>query len=354
MSRFRVFVKRDINGRAIDVIDCLSATIRRDALSSANSSFVLSRKPNAQEDDILGLFDSTGKVYYTGVIKRVNDIDNGEDEESHEIETNQILGVFDDNWLWRQPNKTTIEASLKDIIDTDFKGNADPYMRVKYNYTVTTTTSTTATFPENDRSNYVVKFEKFLYDIYNIYGVLVDIDVPFNGASSISIGKNEAPQIKVGNNVLAIKNLSPISEIVGNNKLIVYSRDGLLHRGTYYAAPNGQIGTTSTDRYPKIKTVYVFSDEDPIEKIVSDNLPTQMYNHQVTFDLVLENNLYNFQNMAIGQSLGIWKNGEYYDSVMTGYEMSFREGEDIMSVRVICGKARVGLDSYIKQLISES
>ena len=201
-----------------------------------------------------------------------------------------------------------------------------------------------------------MKFEKFLYDIYNIYGVLVDIDVPFNGASTIKIGKNESTEIKVGNNVLAIKNLSPVSEIVGNNKLIVYSRDGATYRGTFYASPNNSTVSTTPgdDRYPKIKTVYAFTDEESIEKVILDNLPLQMYNHKVTFDLVLNNNLYNFQKMSMGQKLGIWKNGEYYDSVMTGYEMSFREGEDIMTVQITCGKARVGLDSYIKQIISES
>ena len=49
-------------------------------------------------------YDKYGTILYLGIVSYID---------NNTVEANQIYGIFDDEWLWNNPNDTTIEETLK-------------------------------------------------------------------------------------------------------------------------------------------------------------------------------------------------------------------------------------------------
>lgn len=135
--------------------------------------------------------------------------------------------------------------------------------------------------------------------------------------------------------------------IVETNKLIVYSQDGLTHRGTYYASVSGVSQNASDPTRPNVvKTKYVFSD-DEMQYILDQNLSGTAYNHYISFEMLLDNNLYDWYKMELGQKAEIWKDGNTFSTIYTGYRITQNIGEGVGSVYMKCGKFRANLTSKL-------
>lgn len=334
MSQYKVFIKDclDLTGMAVANTTCLSFNFKKDLLTSATSSFVvLDEISNIKSGDVLGLVDPYGTILYEGIVESFTDTS---------IQCKEMLSMFADQWLWHDPNYSTIEEKLKSIIEDDFVNSSDSLIARKFPFTVTASSMTTGTF-ETQNANYVVSLESFINSLYDQYGVIVDINVPFNaGTPTIDIHVATSVSFKVGNNMWAVQNLTPLTEVVQLNKLSVYSTAGTL-RGNYYCTVNG---ITSNDadplRMPVVKTKYIFDDETPLADLVAENLQQEVYNHKITFDLLLNNELYEFTEWELGQPLDIWFNTDYYSSIFTGYAVNMQLGSDVAFVSVTCGKVR--------------
>ena len=68
-----------------------------------------------------------------------------------------------------------------------------------------------------------------------------------------------------------------------------------------------------------------------------------MYNHKLTFDLIIDNFLYTFGDFNLGGGLDIYNGDDYYNSVLTGYEIHKDSNQSITSVQFICGNVRTKL-----------
>ena len=136
---------------------------------------------------------------------------------------------------------------------------------------------------------------------------------------------------------------SPITTTEETNKLVIFSSDKT-YRTTYIATTNGVVETPSTNvnRFNVTNTAIVFSD-DAVSDIVSANLPTTMYNHKLTFDLLINNFIYTFGEFKLGGSLDVWHGEDYYNTVLTGYEIRKELNQNITDVYFICGKVRTAL-----------
>ncbi len=321
-------------------------TIKRDILTKASSSFtVLDIPDEAEVGNVFGCYDETGKTVYVGVITNIED---------KTIQTDQIISIFNDNWKYRDPNVSTIEGKIKDIID-GFKTDSDTLLASIFSqFTVTTFTSTTLDLPSQSE-NFVTNLMDFLFNIYESYHILVDINVSYsNTAPSISIGNpfglSATHLLSDNNNVL--RDFNVITETYETNKLMLYSSDGQ-YRGTWYGTPSG-ITTDSTEaRLPKIRTNIVFSNDD-YNTIVADNLSQEMYNHKIEMNLVLDNKLYDFDDFELGGSFTVVYNNKTYDSILTGYELKVNANGKSDIVKLVFGIVRVSLVDKLNKLVRSS
>ena len=191
-----------------------------------------------------------------------------------------------------------------------------------------------------------VDFEDFIYSMYDKHGIIFDFEINVSGPNYVTIKVPEIPEdeadyLTVGNNTYAIKSMNPITTIEETNRMIVFASDNVTYRTTFVATENDIIEAPESlsNRFDITNTVIVFSD-DPIDDLKADNLPNQMYNHQISFVLRMDNFVYDFNNFNLGTVINIYHNDDFYKSVYTGFEISKKENKNISEVNMICGKVR--------------
>lgn len=354
MYQYRVFVKDCLNlgGLVKSNINCLSFQIKRDLLEKATSTFNLEYiDPNIDIGDVLGLYDMYGTNYFIGVIEEI-------DVESNQITCTSNISYFNYQWLYnplREESGSTEELIKKEFENTFLNAN-DYLMRTKYgNIQISTvTTEKSLLLPLKD-DNTVESFEDFIYDCYSNFDIICDFKAYFEQIPptlTIDASAINRDPIKIGNNFNAIQNFRINTDTFENNKLIIYNGDGTQLRGVYYGSTGG---ITQDDESPlrlkKINNVIQFSD-DEIDLILAQNLQNNMYNHKITFDLVLDNQLYDFFDLfKLGCPVEIYYNGIYYNTIFTGYEYIKEENQRVSSVSITCGKVRNSLTSKILRYV---
>ena len=350
MYQYRAFVKDclELNGRTKSNVICLSFDIKRDLLEKSVSTFNLERiDTNIDVGDIFGLYDDFGTIYFTGVINEI-------DTTANQITCTSNISYFSYAWLYDALRSTSgsTEALVKKNFENTFINSNDYLMRRKYgDISIELKTDSLAYKLPLEDTNYVIDFEDFLYKMYKNFGIICDLSVPFTeGTPTLTIDastQNRNP-IKVGNNFNAIMNFNVETDTYENNKLVIYSEDGSQLRGTYFGTTGG---ITQDDESPlrlkKINNVIQFTDEE-INLVLAQNLRNQMYNHKISFDLILDNSFYDFfTTFKLGCPVEIWYNGIYFNSLFTGYEIIKEENGNVSSVRITCGKVRNSLTSKI-------
>ena len=331
---YRVFVKDCLDLESLPIANtiCLAFSINKDLLSAATSDFTLLEMPtNIKTGDILGLVDPFGTIIYTGVINTIGQT----------VSCRQITAMFSDQWKWHDPGQSTIEGKLKSLIESDFVNSSDPMISDRFPFTVTAESSTAGSF-EPQEATYTMDFEKLLMDMYNLYGVITEVSIPFGEETpSITLKQATHASIKVGNNVLPVRNMTPLTEVFETNKLVIYDSEGATLRGTYYTTPSGiTTNKNSPLRLPVIKTKFIFDTDTALDDIKTANLQEQIYNHKISFDLLLNNGLYDFYDWELGMPIEIWYNSAYYSTLFTKYSMVKETNVDVAAVSITCGKVR--------------
>lgn len=345
---YRGFIKDNQNlaGQSLGSPDLriLSMTINRDILSKATSDFEVVSVPDAAaEGNVFGVYDDYGKTVYIGVITSIS---------GNVIQTDQIISLFDDNWLWSNPAAVTIEQTVAEIIQNDWATNIDSMLQNIFSqFNITAGTNVVQLSLPTQEENFVTNFMEFIFQLYEAYGVLLDIDIAYNDTTpTITVFKPSYQKIQLGNNTNAVRNFNITTETFETNKLVLYSKDGATYRGSWYGTTSG-ITTNSAagNRLPKINTKYVFSD-DPEDDIIGDNLQDKMYNHKINVELVLANKLYNFDDFKLGQEFDIFYNDTYYNSILTGYKITVDSEGKADIVTLVFGKVRYSLENKLYKL----
>ena len=258
-----------------------------------------------------------------------------------------------------------LETSIKNIVDYYASGHivgsdyADPKIANRLSGITVQCVPTTLNNLTTADIGELMDFEDFIYMLYDKYGIIFDFEINFSGPNYVTIKVPSYELIKIGNNNYAITKMNPVTQVEETNRLIIFGSDKTSYRATWVATAEGTYDVTSNpgDRFNVTNTEIVFSD-DPIGDIVAANLPNQMYNHQISFNLRLNNFIYEFDKFRLGGPLGIYYHEEksdlnpnpqteYYDSILTSYEISKTENKNIKEVSLICGKVRRKLTSLL-------
>lgn len=334
--RISVLDRLNLEKKPLISSKCLSFNIKRDALKKTNSTFYLDKiQSGIKEGDVLVLHDSYGTKLFYGVVNRID---------GASVDCNQIESLFNDIWKYNVSNQSSIENTLKKIIEDDFVMSTDPVIFDLFNvFSINCISNTPLNLPTKP-FDYVPNFESFIYSMFNKYFIRFYFDLSLNGISpSIEIGKKILPRIKVANNNNATRNISPLTEVFETNKLIIYSSTGV-YRETWFTSKNGITNNPNElTRLTNVKTKIVFSD-DEISLIKAQNIRNEIYNHKIDIELVLNNNLYNFYEFELGQEFSIWLNGSYFDTILTGYELNKVINKSLDVVKLTFGKVRLRLE----------
>lgn len=353
--QYRCFVKDqlDLESFPKSFMRVDTFNVRTDLITNATSSItVLDTPSNVNEGDVLVLYDPKGQFLYNGVITSIED---------KKIGLSQMQSYYKGNWIYSTSSQDYLEHEiaviLQDYADGKLKGStyvdsliASRLGGITIDYTGSTTVSLPTTYEEKgseDEQYEVVDMEEFIYSLYEKYGIIFDFEINVQGTNYVHIKVPTYSRLKVGDNMYAIQNMSPVTEIEETNKLVIYGSDNT-YRTTYIATKNGIVENPISDanRFNITNTNIVFSD-DPVEDLVSANLPSQMFNHHLSFTLIIKNFIYEFGDFNLGGELDIYYGDEYYDSVLTGYEISKSSNQNITEAKFVCGKVRMKLTQLL-------
>lgn len=221
----------------------------------------------------------------------------------------------------------------------------DPLVKQKLgNFKMACETKTYGSFTSQDDGT-TMDMEDLLYDLYNSYRILLEVDINYSGENTINIKKISDDEVKmVMDNTSTVINITPTTETNETNRLIIFDSDGM-YRSTYVVKSDGareKEPTEITDRFGIVNTEIVYSD-DNINSILEENLPTDMYNHKITFSLKLISKIFKFEDFKIGTRLKIYKDQETYQTIVTGIDYSKTSGKSVSEVGFTCGNVRTTL-----------
>lgn len=351
--QYRCYVKDQLAltdpPKAFMVVDTFE--VRTDYLTNATSSFTVhSMTSDVNEGDILVLYDPTGTTLYQGVIDSIEDLT---------IDCSQMQSFYKGTWIYNVSPQNFLEHEIAVLLQDYADGKlyrssyVDRHVAQRLGgITIDYVGSTTVNLPTevddegNDEMN-TYDMEEFIYELYQKYQIEFDFEINFSGANYVHIRVPSYPAVKVGNNMFAIQDMLPITEIEETNKLVIYAQDKT-YRTTYVATKNGivEAPSSSVNRFNITNTEVVFSD-DPVADLVANNLPQTMFNHKIEFTLIIKNFLYEFGEFNLGGELDIYYGGDYYNSVLTGYEITKESNQSIVSVHFICGLVRKKLTQLL-------
>lgn len=148
---FRAIIKdrKNLDGPQIADIPVLSGSVSEDKEQKATSSFVVADFPEAVKNgDIIGVYDSTGRFYYWGIITSRGE-DNRDELQmgrTRVIKCNQFESFFDDELLIHAPandNQKRVykEKTVSDVLDYYFTCK-------KWGYVTTANTSNAVCSPQ--------------------------------------------------------------------------------------------------------------------------------------------------------------------------------------------------------------
>ena len=351
--QYRCYVKDQLDleapPKAFMVVDTFD--ISTDLLTNATSSItVMKMLSDIDEGDVLVLYDPMGTTLYTGVINSIED---------RTINCSQMQSFYKGTWIYNVSPQDFLEHEIAVLLQDYADGKlyrssyVDPLVAqrlggITIDY-VGTTTVNLPTDLDDDGNEQMTTYdmEEFIYELYQKYSIKFEFEINISGTNYVHIKVPSYEAIKVGNNMFAIQDMSPITEIEETNKLVIYAQDKT-YRTTYIATKNSIVEAPSTtaNRFNITNTDVVFSD-DPVEDLVASNLPSQMFNHKLTFTLIIKNFLYTFGDFNLGGELDVYYNDDYYRSVLTGYEISKQSNQNITQVFFTCGKVRTALTKML-------
>jgi hypothetical protein len=279
--------------------------------------------------------------------------------EDNKITCSQMQSFYKGTWIYNVSPQNYLEHEIAVLLQNYANGRiyksnyrdthvAQRLSGITVDYVGSTAVNLPTDLDKDGNENMTQKdMEKWIYELYEEYGIIFDFEINMSGTNYVHIKKPSYPSVKVGNNMYAIQNMSPITTIEETNRLIIFAQDKT-YRTTYVATKNGIIEAPSStaNRFDITNTKIVFSDDDAAD-LIANNLPDQMYNHKVTFTLIIKNFLYEFGEFNLGGELDVWKDSDYYNTVLTGYEIKKGSNQNIVSVDFTCGKVRIALTKLL-------
>lgn len=354
--------------------DVISASVKVDGMQTSATTITVKSVPSAYSSGRpIFIMNPMGKCVYQGVIQNIED---------NKITCREPLNVFDVEFLMttsdsyldnpllsgvgslmsyaRQGNSTNTYVTNENVLQ-DRKFNR---ISIIQNNLMPLDNDKIAhyTMPSLD-SNTVANVESYIMDLFNDFGVYVSSSLGVNSvyqAHDLQLRPSyykELDSIKISDNVENISNVSIEMEDVETTVLVVFNKEGTTLRGyigmkndgstmsfTYETADTELQNLIGYDNY-KVKVVMT---SDDMDSVIAQNLTNAKYNHKISFDLSLDNSLFDVDSFQIGQPVEFYYENKMYESIVTSVSYDIKENDDqIHSMKVVLGKVRSSLTSKL-------
>lgn len=355
---FRAYIKDclDLNGNTKALLNLESGKIKEDRITTANSTFVAKEiSDNVSIGDIFCLINDGGKILYYGIISSIKD---------RQITTKQIYDIYNGEFIYSivdDITATTLEEQIKKIIEYYSNGNvynstyvdtliSTKLSSIQLEHTNEITTLLESDLDENQKPKYTeLDMVKWLYDIYDKYGIVLDFTIPLQvGQSKVKIWKPNYSGLKITDGFEFVNSITPTTETQTTNKIVVYwnsdvegEHQAKEYRETDVLTSSGIVKEPSSivGRLNQINTKFIFSDDD-IETIIASNLNEELFNHKIDFNVNLNNRLFTFDDLKLDMPIEVFIGKDYYNTLITAKEFSFDKNGTISDIKITGGKIR--------------
>lgn len=361
-----------------------SFEVKEDGLTRTVSTIRCDAVPSTYQVNMpVGIFTSMGEPIWMGKIETIND---------DVLTCREALSIFDEDFVfvpnasWGGKNLTNYglpvaidsyitnfftlhTSSATTFADTnpcsERKGAAfnswyEGHLATPSGLDYDNSKNVSITMPLITETN-VSNLEEYLMDIFDAtgYGIVGKIVRELRGKAVAYLDfyyPNRNEILQLSDNGEFIKNVDIKIESQEATVLEIYNSTGTTCRGVYGMQTDGTITEmvitedrplTSFIGYTDCRTAVVLSD-DKVETLTVQYLSNSKYNHIITFDLDLQNEMYNISDFTIGRRVQFYYENKVYESVVTGKEYALAENEgSIKSMKVTLGKVRKKLTDRI-------
>lgn len=372
------------NGRDSDFYTTVNSfKINVDGLERATSTIIVDSVPSTYQVNMgVVLFDPHGNQVYLGIIKAI---------EGNTLTCREPLSAFDTdifNNTAYNVNTTSYYALYVSGIYTSLLGYSSPtvwpgvdpvnysalrmfqlfrrndvYGQPRYDWRRNSLSSISAL-----ATNTTLNLEEKILESFRDFGANIKVFLMRMGAATttyvgykayfqlVPMYVNQEETLAIGTNYEGVSNVDIKVENQYYTSLDVYiDNSGSVVRGGIWSKlkDNGKIvqltqsNLQDTVAYNDYKKAVVFS-SDEISTLTTKYLLNSEYNHQITFDVDLSNDVYRFTDFEVGRWVKFYDGDKVYNSIITGYSFN-SNGEEVKSMTVTLGNVRDTLTSKLNQ-----
>lgn len=364
-------------------------SIREDGLTKTTSTITLESIPSVYQTNMpVAIYSSRGKFIWAGIIESINDTT---------LTCREGLSILDEDFIF-VPNSSYGGINLTNYA---LPSAISRYTGKFFTLHTSSTTAFTDTNKASERKGEtffhypntgVIQFdnaldydnsknvsltmplitetevsnlEDYLIELFNSTGYGVHATV-YKQGTAIDLTNylrleyyypNRNEELIMSDDYENITNVNISVESQQYTVLEVFNEAGTTCRGVYGMQTDGTISDMIiTDEkplesfigYTDCKTATILSD-DNINTVLVQYLSNSKYNHIITFDIDLNDCLYDFEDFEIGRRVRFYHENKVYESVVTGKEYGLDEDQDsIKTMKVTLGKVRRTLTDKIK------
>lgn len=377
-------------GRDYDIYSLIrNFSIKEDGLTKTTSTITLESIPSVYQTNMpVAIYTSRGKFIWAGIIESIDD---------NTLSCREGLSILDEDFVF-VPNSsygginltnyalpfainkytgkffTLHTSSTTEFTDTNGASERKGETFFHYSYAGVIQFDNTLNYDNSKNVSLtmpliseteVSNLEDYLIELFNSTGYGVHATV-YNGTNAQGKYKqmmleyyypNRNEELIMSDDYENITNVNVSVESQQYTVLEVFNEAGTTCRGVYGMQTDGTISDMIiTDEkpletfigYTDCKTATILSD-DNINTVLVQYLSNSKYNHIITFDIDLNNCLYDFEDFEIGRRVRFYHDDKVYESVVTGKEYGLDDDQDsIKTMKVTLGKVRRTLTDKIK------
>lgn len=306
------------------------------------SLIVLHRKPAAEEDDFILLYDDG--LVFQGIIKN---IENEKGQNAYTVSAFELQKLFDRKVILSNESllSTGIEDFIADQITGNFISSDDDLLNIGY-LTVTAKTHTpVAAKPQNDEGIY--NLCTYMGNALTNYGIFTNFEFTA-GSLNVVIENKVQSELKIDTSLANIVNLVEVFEAKALAKLTVLWNNGTSITPKQFFLKTDRTITddiTDPDRAKGSVDVIISVAETEAEmrQEAIDQFKANSYQHKITFD-VIPSRLVSKADLYVGHQLTVKTGSGVKDSIITG--ISHSNGQTAISVTL--GQLAVTLVEKLK------
>ena len=351
-----------------------SASINFDLTQRTTSTIKLKDVPSTYQVNMpLCVISPKGRVVYAGVIQSIN---------GRELVCREPLALYDEEFMVHSfsalKSSTNIDLAPRTIIYqlarymmSSIPIDGYPYLSDhtyrKYNQIDRDIDKTfrlnyidNIYIPSSDPGGTnIINLEDFAFDLFNNYGIVAR---PYlqekNGGHVVSVMfeyyKNYR-NVTIGTNNEVITNVTITKEDMENTLLYIFNSSGSSVRAVYavnndgsFVAYDGSEAAAQDLIANNLLKRKMIMTGDAIKYVVAQYLSNAQFNHNISFNISLEEGTYGLDELIMGSPCDFYDGSNVYKSMITGLNYEIGENTDeILFGKVVLGKVRTTLTSKL-------